>query len=140
MSLFPFFPMATILIILYVSYIFLVFAQNEDQFIYNGFLQAKLQLDGTAEIQSNGLLQLTNTKNVSSPQVGHAFFQFPLKFNTTSSSGLIPSLSFSTNFVFAIVPLVPTVGAQRHGLHHQCNEELQPCCRKSVFGTFQFFE
>jgi serine/threonine protein kinase len=111
MSLFPFFPMATILIILYVSYIFLVFAQNEDQFIYNGFLQAKLQLDGTAEIQSNGLLQLTNTKNVSSPQVGHAFFQFPLKFNTTSSSGLIPSLSFSTNFVFAIVPLVPTVGA-----------------------------
>uniref|UniRef100_A0A2N9J158 Protein kinase domain-containing protein n=1 Tax=Fagus sylvatica TaxID=28930 RepID=A0A2N9J158_FAGSY len=114
MSLFPFFPMATILIILYVSYIFLVFAQNEDQFIYNGFLQAKLQLDGTAEIQSNGLLQLTNTKNVSSPQVGHAFFQFPLKFNTTSSSGLIPSLSFSTNFVFAIVPLVPTVGA--HGM------------------------
>jgi hypothetical protein len=106
--------MLQFLIILYVSYICLAFAQNEDQFIYNGFLQAKLQLDGTAEIQSNGLLQLTNTKNVSLGQVGHAFFKFPLKFNTTSSSGITPSLSFSTNFVFVIVPLVPTVGA--HGI------------------------
>jgi serine/threonine protein kinase len=107
MSLFPLFQMLQFLIILYVSYIFLAFAEYEDQFIYNGFLQAKLQLDGTAEIQSNGLLQLTNTKNVSS--VGHAFFKFPLKFNTTSS-GSTPSLSFSTNFVFAIVPQVPNIG------------------------------
>uniref|UniRef100_A0A2N9HN24 non-specific serine/threonine protein kinase n=1 Tax=Fagus sylvatica TaxID=28930 RepID=A0A2N9HN24_FAGSY len=114
MSLFPLFQMLQFLIILYVFYICLAFAQNEDQFIYNGFLQAKLQLDGTAEIQSNGLLQLTNTKNVSLGQVGHAFFKFPLKFNTTSSSGITPSLSFSTNFVFVIVPLVPTVGA--HGI------------------------
>jgi hypothetical protein len=97
------------LIILYVSNIPLAFAQNENQFIYNGFLQAKLQLDGTAEIHHNGLLQLTNVKNISSPQVGHVFYQFPLKFNTTSS-GSTPSLSFSTNFVFAIVPQVPNIG------------------------------
>uniref|UniRef100_A0A2N9ISU9 non-specific serine/threonine protein kinase n=1 Tax=Fagus sylvatica TaxID=28930 RepID=A0A2N9ISU9_FAGSY len=97
------------LIILYVSNIPLAFAQNENQFIYNGFLQAKLQLDGTAEIHRNGLLQLTNVKNISNPQVGHVFYQFPLKFNTTSS-GSTPSLSFSTNFVFAIVPQVPNIG------------------------------
>ncbi|KAK7844620.1 putative l-type lectin-domain containing receptor kinase i.11, partial [Quercus suber] len=143
MSVFQLFPMATILrslhflIILYVSNIPLAFAQNENQFIYNGFLQAKLHLngsakitsnglllltntvnihtrkllhlDGSAKITSNGLLLLTNTVNISYPQVGHAFFQFPLKFNTTFA-GLSPSLSFSTNFVFAIVPQVPNVG------------------------------
>ncbi|KAF3962985.1 hypothetical protein CMV_012575 [Castanea mollissima] len=90
----------------------MAFAQNENQFIYNGFLQAKLHLDGSAKITSNGLMLLTNTVNISNPQVGHAFFQFPLKFNTTSS-GLRP-FSFSTNFVFAIVPLVPNVGG--HGM------------------------
>ncbi|KAL4610618.1 hypothetical protein ACB092_08G064000 [Castanea dentata] len=113
MRLFLLLPMATILVILYVSNICMAFAQNENQFIYNGFLQAKLHLDGSAKITSNGLLLLTNTVNISNPQVGHAFFQFPLKFNTTSS-GLRPSLSFSTNFVFAIVPLVPNVGG--HGM------------------------
>ncbi|XP_075635992.1 L-type lectin-domain containing receptor kinase SIT2-like [Castanea sativa] len=109
MRLFLLLPMATILVILYVSNICMAFAQNENQFIYNGFLQAKLHLDGSAKITSNGLLLLTNTVNISNPQVGHAFFQFPLKFNTTSS-GLRPSLSFSTDFVFAIVPLVPNTG------------------------------
>ncbi|KAM4083361.1 hypothetical protein ACB094_08G050100 [Castanea mollissima] len=99
--------------IFYVSNIPLAFAQNENQFIYNGFLQAKLHLDGSAKITSNGLLQLTNTINNLYPQVCHALYQFPLKFNTTSS-GSIPSLSFSTNFVFAIVPQVPNVGG--HGM------------------------
>nr|XP_023914751.1 L-type lectin-domain containing receptor kinase IV.2-like isoform X1 [Quercus suber] len=109
MRLFPLLPMGTILVIQYVSNIHMAVAQNENQFIYNGFLQAKLHLDGSAKITSNGLLLLTNTVNISYPQVGHAFFQFPLKFNTTFS-GLSPSLSFSTNFVFAIVPQVPNVG------------------------------
>ncbi|KAK7844617.1 l-type lectin-domain containing receptor kinase i.3 [Quercus suber] len=68
MRLFPFLPMGTILVILYVSNIHMAFAQNENQFIYNGFLQAKLHLDGSAKITSNGLLQLTNTVNNSYPQ------------------------------------------------------------------------
>jgi serine/threonine protein kinase len=96
-----------LLIILCVSYICCsAFVQNENQFIYNGFRQANLHLDGSAKIHHNGLLQLTN---ISTDQVGRAFFQFPFKFNTTYSSGLSPSLSFSTNFVFAMVPLVPNV-------------------------------
>ncbi|KAK4606572.1 hypothetical protein RGQ29_000700 [Quercus rubra] len=102
------------LIIFYVSNIPLAFAQNENQFIYNGFRPAKLHLDGSAQLLSNGLLQLTNIKNISSPQVGHVFYQFPLKFNTTSTGSTL-SLSFSTNFVFAIVPEVPSSGGG-HGM------------------------
>ncbi|KAJ7947609.1 Lectin-receptor kinase [Quillaja saponaria] len=89
------------------SIILLVLAQDENQFIYNGFHQANLQLDGSAKILSNGLLQLTNT---SKQQTGHAFYRLPLKFNTSSSS--TPSLSFSTNFIFAMVPVAPSFGGQ----------------------------
>jgi hypothetical protein len=98
------------LILLYVSNIPLAFAQDESQFIYNGFKQAKLDLDGIAVIHSNGLLQLTN---ISYQQPGRAFYQFPIKFNTTSST-LTSSLSFSTNFVFAMVPQVQNLGG--HGI------------------------
>nr|POF00050.1 putative l-type lectin-domain containing receptor kinase i.6 [Quercus suber] len=98
------------LIILYLISIPLKFAQDVN-FIYNGFHQANLHLDGIAKIHPNGLLQLTNTSN---QQVGYAFHPLPLKFNTTSTSSLTPSLSFSTNFVFAIVPQIPNLGA--HGL------------------------
>ncbi|KAF3957180.1 hypothetical protein CMV_017785 [Castanea mollissima] len=86
----------------YIHKIPLMLAQN-DQFIYNGFHQANLHLDGTAQIHPNGLLQLTNNSEI---QLGYAFYQLPLKFNT--SSGLTQSLSFSTNFVFAIVPATPS--------------------------------
>ncbi|XP_030965344.1 L-type lectin-domain containing receptor kinase IV.1-like [Quercus lobata] len=98
------------LIILYLLSIPLKFAQDVN-FIYNGFHQANLHLDGIAKIHPNGLLQLTNTSN---QQVGYAFHPLPLKFNTTSTSSLTPSLSFSTNFVFAIVPQIPNLGG--HGL------------------------
>jgi serine/threonine protein kinase len=98
------------LILFYVSNISLAFAQDENQFIYNGFKQAKLHLDGIAAIHSNGLLQLTN---ISYQQPGHAFYQFPIKFNTTSSTST-SSLSFSTNFVFAMVPQVQNLGG--HGI------------------------
>jgi serine/threonine protein kinase len=94
------------LILLYVTNALLALAQDENQFIYNGFNQAKLQLDGVAEIHRNGLLQLTN---ISDNQIGRAFYQFPIKFDT-ASSGLTSSLSFSTNFVFAMVPKFPNEG------------------------------
>jgi serine/threonine protein kinase len=93
------------LILVYVSYTLLALAQDENGFIYNGFRdhQANLSLDGLAKIHPNGLLQLTN---LSHNVVGRAFYQFPMKFNTTSS------LSFSTNFVFAMVPQVKTLGGE----------------------------
>ncbi|XP_059626565.1 L-type lectin-domain containing receptor kinase SIT2-like [Cornus florida] len=88
----------------------LALTQAEDQFVYNGFNGANLRLDGSAKVHPNGLLQLTNT---SDQQIGHAFYQLPLKFNT-SSSRLVQSLSFSTTFVFAIVPQLPSLGG--HGV------------------------
>ncbi|KAA8543836.1 hypothetical protein F0562_021987 [Nyssa sinensis] len=97
-------------IVLYLSIKLLALAQDENQFIYNGFRGANLHLDGIAQIHPSGLLQLTNT---SKQQIGHAFYQLPLKFNT-SSSGLPQSLSFSTNFVIAMVPELPTFSG--HGI------------------------
>jgi hypothetical protein len=96
------------LIFLYIFSISLSLAQDDqNNFIYNGFHdQANLGLDGIAEIHPNGLLQLTN---LSRQEVGRAFYQFPVKFNTTNSS-----LSFSTNFVFAMVPEVDNLGG--HGI------------------------
>ncbi|MBA0875818.1 hypothetical protein Goshw_028069 [Gossypium schwendimanii] len=71
-----------------------------EEFIYNrGFLDANLQLDGSANIRSNGLLQLTNTSGLLN---GRAFYPSPINFNNRSSSA--ESLSFSTNFVITIVP------------------------------------
>jgi hypothetical protein len=88
----------------------LAFAEDENQFIYNGFKQAKLHLDGIAVVHSNGLLQLTN---ISNQQPDRAFYQFPIKFNTTLST-LTSSLSFSINFLFAIVPQEQNLGG--HGI------------------------
>ncbi|TYG39110.1 hypothetical protein ES288_D13G277800v1 [Gossypium darwinii] len=77
-------------------------AENQNQFVYNGFHGSNLHLNGIAKIHPNGLLELTNT---SYQQIGRAFFPFPIKFNTSS---------FSTTFVFAIVPKLPKLGG--HGI------------------------
>ncbi|KAL9235345.1 hypothetical protein vseg_010109 [Gypsophila vaccaria] len=88
------------------SMLYTTFAQNlQQQFTYNGFLQAKVQLDGGATVHQNGLLQLTNT---SKQLTAHAFFPNPLHFNTTSS------LSFSTTFAFAMFPEIQSISG--HGI------------------------
>ncbi|KAJ0035733.1 hypothetical protein Pint_26085 [Pistacia integerrima] len=71
-------------------------AQGENYFIFHGFSDSNLHLDGVAEIQPSGLLQLTHFD--STIAMAHAFYPFPFRFNTSSSQ----SLSFSTNFVFAM--------------------------------------
>ncbi|KAF5446878.1 hypothetical protein F2P56_032474, partial [Juglans regia] len=96
-----------LLMILYISSIPLNFAQDKSQFIYNGFSQANLHLDGIAEILPNGLLQLTDSSN---QKLGHAFYQLPINFSTISS------LSFSTNFVFAMVPQEQEPELGGHGI------------------------
>ncbi|KAJ3688795.1 hypothetical protein LUZ61_017959 [Rhynchospora tenuis] len=64
-----------------------------DEFTFNGFNQANLTLDGSAYIESNGLLQLTYPPQTK----GHAFLPKPVQFGNNTIS------SFSTTFVFAIV-------------------------------------
>ncbi|KAH7531119.1 hypothetical protein ACOSQ2_025200 [Xanthoceras sorbifolium] len=84
-------------ILFILSFSTLALAQDQNQFIYNGFHEAKLHLGGIATIHPNGLLQLTNT---SERQKGYAFYPSPIKFNTSSSQSLL----FSTYFVFGMVP------------------------------------
>lgn len=79
-----------------ISFLLLIHlsSQQETGFIFNGFRQGDLHVDGVAQILPGGLLQLTNT---SEQKMGHAFFKQPFEFN---SSG---SLTFSTHFVCAMV-------------------------------------
>ncbi|KAK1275094.1 L-type lectin-domain containing receptor kinase IV.1 [Acorus gramineus] len=74
---------------------------DNESFIFNGFRGANMSLHGLAEITSNGLLRLTNN---TKQQMGHAFYPTPLHFNK--------SFSFSTTFVFAIVPEDPQMSGQ----------------------------
>ncbi|KAG1355343.1 L-type lectin-domain containing receptor kinase IV.2 [Cocos nucifera] len=82
-------------------------AQDAD-FTYNGFAAAKLRLDGIAEITPNGLLRLTDTRLQDK---GHAFHPPPVSFRNSTSG---KALSFSTSFIFAIVPRYPDLFG--HGL------------------------
>ncbi|KAI8573924.1 hypothetical protein RHMOL_Rhmol01G0313700 [Rhododendron molle] len=75
-------------------------AVDENEFVYKGFNGANISLEGVAKIHSNGLLQLTN---FSKYQIGRAFYKYPIRFDTSSFT-LPQALSFSTHFVFAIVP------------------------------------
>ncbi|XP_022746702.1 L-type lectin-domain containing receptor kinase IV.1-like [Durio zibethinus] len=77
-------------------------------FIYNGFRPANLSLDGIAEITSNGLLKLTNE---TMRQKGHAFYPYLINFKNSTNGSVS---SFSTTFVFAIVPEYPNLGG--HGI------------------------
>ncbi|XP_071939978.1 L-type lectin-domain containing receptor kinase IV.1-like [Coffea arabica] len=78
-------------------------ASDHVGFIYQGFQRSNLSLDGLAKITNNGLLQITNTTRL---QTGHAFYPNPINFKSTSNS---PAFSFSTQFVFAMVPDVPGI-------------------------------
>uniref|UniRef100_A0A1J3IPE5 non-specific serine/threonine protein kinase n=1 Tax=Noccaea caerulescens TaxID=107243 RepID=A0A1J3IPE5_NOCCA len=87
------------LIFMVVSFLLLLLlihqsSQQETGFIFNGFGQVDLHVDGVAQILPGGLLQLTNT---SEQKMGHAFFKQPFDFNSSES------LSFSTHFVCAMV-------------------------------------
>ncbi|KAI0498343.1 hypothetical protein KFK09_021584 [Dendrobium nobile] len=83
-------------------------AAENDEFIYNGFASEDLFLDGIANIAPNGLLFMTNT---SKYMQSHAFHKTVIQFKNTSDGKLS---SFSTCFVFAIVPEYSDVGG--HGL------------------------
>ncbi|XP_058099381.1 L-type lectin-domain containing receptor kinase S.4-like [Magnolia sinica] len=85
-----------------------IFSQSTE-FYYSGFSDAdNLTLNGVAEIQSNGIIRLTND---TSRLMGHAFYPTPIQFKKSTSSS---ALSFSTAFAFAIVPEYPKLGG--HGL------------------------
>lgn len=93
------------------SFIFLTIqAFCLDDFTFNGFKQpnTNLSLSGTAKVDKHGILQLTNN---TGRLMGHALFPSPIQFKNSDDG---PVMSFSTCFVFNIVPEYPRLGG--HGL------------------------
>ncbi|MED6147888.1 hypothetical protein PIB30_048067 [Stylosanthes scabra] len=86
-----------------------VFVSSDINFVQNGFLAAGLNLDGSSYLRPNGILTLTND---SSKILGHAFYPSPLPFKSSRNKSFIAS--FSTSFVFSIIPKYPELGG--HGL------------------------
>ncbi|KAG9454599.1 hypothetical protein H6P81_007503 [Aristolochia fimbriata] len=78
-------------------------ASEEIDFTYNGFGNSSFSLGGITIIKPNGLMQLTNTVR---EQKGQAFYPVPLPFKNNSSNnrGNAITRSFSSTFIFAIVP------------------------------------
>ncbi|GAB2299775.1 L-type lectin-domain containing receptor kinase S.4 [Dionaea muscipula] len=77
---------------------------------FNGFHHAtnNMTLNGAAEIEGSGILRLTND---TSRTIGHAFYPSPFRLKSSATG---KSLSFSTNFAFAIVPEFRKLGG--HGM------------------------
>lgn len=76
---------------------------SSSRFAFNGFNDSEQQIirvEATV-IKPSGALRLTNK---SHDAIGHAFFGSPLRMLNTSSSALSRVSSFSTYFVFQIVP------------------------------------
>ncbi|VVA99812.1 unnamed protein product [Arabis nemorensis] len=77
----------------------------EGEFGFNGYLYDSY---GTANLDSNGLLELTNT---TVQRTGQVFYNLPVRFKNSTNSTVS---SFSTTFVFAIVSQFPTLSG--HGI------------------------
>ncbi|KAB1224472.1 Lectin-domain containing receptor kinase VI.3 [Morella rubra] len=94
--------------------LFPVVAQSGNvEFVFNGFTgrEENLTTSGASIIKPTGLLRLTNSsKNV----IGHAFYEDPIQIISRDSSLYPNASSFSTSFVFAIVP--PSSGEGGYGL------------------------
>ncbi|TMW90076.1 hypothetical protein EJD97_016229 [Solanum chilense] len=83
--------------VILVSLLFAPTSSEVDGFIYNGFKSSDdVSLDGIANITSNGLLLLTDSKTQDQ---GHAFYPNPIHFKNSPNGD---AFSFSTTFVFAI--------------------------------------
>lgn len=70
-----------------------------NEFVYNGFTNASLILDGTASVTPSGLLELTNGTAMS---MGHAFYPVPLSLRKSLHSTV---QSLSASFVFGIISI-----------------------------------
>jgi Legume lectin domain/Protein tyrosine and serine/threonine kinase len=96
-----------LLLLLFFFFPLHLHASIATKFICNGFAASNLSLNGFAQVTSDGLLVLTNNTKEA---MGHAFYPSPINFR--NSSATVPS--FSTTFVFAIIPQYQDVGG--HGL------------------------
>ncbi|KAL8517531.1 hypothetical protein ACS0TY_015691 [Phlomoides rotata] len=103
------FPTKLVLVQLLVSTQIAIVLSDISSFTFTAFKSANLTLDGVAKVTDSGLLQLSNDTR---QQTGHAFYPTPFNFKEFPNSSSV--LSFSTCFVFAIVPEVQLLGG--HGM------------------------
>ncbi|KAK4771340.1 hypothetical protein SAY87_031872 [Trapa incisa] len=90
------------------------------------YAAANISLAGIAKIQpANGLLELTNH---TSRLLGHAFYSSPLRLKTSPNGS---ALSFSTCFVFSIVPEYAKLGG--HGLAFALSPSPNPAALPSQY-------
>lgn len=89
----------------YLLFLVTTLASCDDQFLFSGFTQSSLNLDGCATITNGGLLDLSNGTTILN---GHAFYPTPLNFRR-SPGGKVQS--FSVNFVFSIYITYPDLSA-----------------------------
>ncbi|XP_062096899.1 L-type lectin-domain containing receptor kinase IV.1-like [Humulus lupulus] len=97
-----------LLLLLSITVTVTVTVAASSSFIFNGFRSRDLELDGLAEITSNGVLRLTNDTH---QKTGHAFFPKPVTFKVTPNGTVS---SFSTIFAFTIISDIPNLGG--HGI------------------------
>ncbi|OMO97231.1 hypothetical protein COLO4_14753 [Corchorus olitorius] len=83
--------------LVFFFFLFKLGASSNDGFTFNGIVK----LGGVAEVRKDGLYKLTDDTKQNT--IGHAFYSDPFTFKNSSSSSSNAS-SFSTTFVFAIVP------------------------------------
>ncbi|KAL8537267.1 hypothetical protein ACS0TY_012437 [Phlomoides rotata] len=93
------FPTKLVLVQLLLSTQIAIVLSDISSFTFTAFKPANLTLDGVAKVTDSGLLQLSNDTR---EQSGHAFY--PTSFNFKEFPNSSSVLSFSTCFVFAIVP------------------------------------
>uniref|UniRef100_A0A0D9WV70 non-specific serine/threonine protein kinase n=1 Tax=Leersia perrieri TaxID=77586 RepID=A0A0D9WV70_9ORYZ len=104
------------------------FTIAEEQFIYSGFIQANLSLDGTATITPEGLLQLTNgTFNLK----GHAFHPTPMQFRRHPTGNM---QSFSLTFIFSILSTIPDKGADGMAFFISTNKSFSSALSAQYLG------
>ncbi|KAL7586086.1 hypothetical protein Lser_V15G36197 [Lactuca serriola] len=101
--------LSPLLLLLHLS--FSIPPSFSQSFFYNGFKNCdstNITMNGVAEITDDGILRLTD---VRSRLIGRGFYPDPIRFKSPTTG---TSLSFSTSFVFAVVPKYRQLGG--HGL------------------------
>ncbi|CAN6342818.1 unnamed protein product [Urochloa humidicola] len=81
------------------------FTSCDDQFLFSGFNQSNLDLDGCAIVTNSGVLDLSNGTAILN---GHAFYPTPLQFRKSPGGNV---QSFSVNVVFSIFITYPDLSA-----------------------------
>nr|VDC58228.1 unnamed protein product [Brassica rapa] len=94
-------------------------SQSVNNFTYNGFHLplTLISIQGKATVTPNGLLKLTHSTMY---MTGHAFYNQPIRFKDSPNSTVS---SFSTTFVFAIIP---QVWVDYDGLTNQIDVTMAP--------------